>query len=209
MDLVILDYNFPKHDGMFLLRELRESGHTTPVLVWTGQDDSGLAVDLMKNGAADFLPKAGLTSQRLSVSIRHALRRRASELAAGAVQEALRASDELNRRILECTHESVVVLDLAGHILLMSRAARELLEIPDLSLVHHRGWVDLWPEGEHRTAARNALLSAAQGAVGRFVGLGPSLSGAPLWWRVAVTPVLDADGKPERMVALGMLVPGP
>jgi phosphoserine phosphatase RsbU/P len=208
-DLILLDYNFPRHDGMFLLRELREAGLTVPVIMLTAQEDTALAVELMKSGATDFVSKSGLTAQRLALAVRHALRIRASELAAHAIQEALRASEELNRRILEGSHDRIEVLDLDGHVLAMSRIGREALEIADLSLVHRRGWLDLWPAGEHRTAASAALATATLGKAGRFVGLGPSLSGRAVWWSVVVCPVMGADGKAERLLAISRELPAP
>src|SRR5690606_20387338 len=81
-DVVVLDYSFPRHDGLTVLHELHEIDPRLPVIVMTGRDGSELAVRLMKAGAVDYLPKSTITPERLAQSIRHALRLRASEIAA-------------------------------------------------------------------------------------------------------------------------------
>jgi PAS domain S-box-containing protein len=200
VDVVLLDYSFPKHDGMWVLRNIRELDIFVPVVVLTGHDDTALAVDLMKSGAVDYIAKGTLTPQRLGQSVRHALRLRASELATRAAQEALRASEEFNRRVLEASHDCIKVLDLDGRILSMSPVGLRTLGIADFSQVRGRSWLDFW-QGEDRHAAEAALAAAAAGKIGRFVGLCPATDGTPMWWDVVLSPVLAASGEPERLVA--------
>jgi sigma-B regulation protein RsbU (phosphoserine phosphatase) len=200
VDVVLLDYQFPKHDGLLVLRGLREQGGVVPVVVLTGHDETELAVDLMKNGAVDYIAKGSLTPQRLGHSVRHALRLRASELATRAAQEALRASEEFNRRILESSHDCIKVLDVDGNILMMSPVGLEVLGLSDPSQVRGRSWLDLWQD-EHRAGAEAALATAAAGMGGGFVGRCPARDGTPIWFDVVLSPVLAASGEPERLVA--------
>jgi signal transduction histidine kinase len=72
-DCVVTDYRLPGIDGLRLLRTMRSSGITASVLVLTGQGDEEVAVELMKAGAADYLSKHNLTSDRLGRSIRYAV----------------------------------------------------------------------------------------------------------------------------------------
>ena len=75
-DAILLDFGLPGGDGLELLREARGGGVDTPVIVLTGQGDEALAVELMKAGATDYLQKGLLTAERLSQSLRQALRLR-------------------------------------------------------------------------------------------------------------------------------------
>ncbi|PCC68538.1 PAS domain S-box-containing protein [Nannocystis exedens] len=200
VEVVLLDYQFPRHDGLVVLRGLRELDVFVPAIVLTGHEDTALAVELMKNGAVDYIAKGALTPQRLGQSIRHALRLRASELATRAAQEALRASEEFSRRILESSHDGIVVLDLEGRMLSISPGGLRMLGAAEPGQLRGRPWVDLWSSA-HRQEVAEALATARAGKVGRVVGLGPALDGASMWWDVIVSPVLAASGKPERLVA--------
>jgi PAS domain S-box-containing protein len=62
------------------------------VVIFTGRGDEDIAVELMKAGASDYLPKASLTPERLAAAIRHAL-----ELARTAAARR-RAEDELREQ---------------------------------------------------------------------------------------------------------------
>ena len=72
-DCILLDYRLPRTDGLTLLRMLRGSGVTLPVVVLTGLGDEEVAVELMKAGAADYLNKNTLTPERLERSLRYAI----------------------------------------------------------------------------------------------------------------------------------------
>ena len=65
----------------------------------------------------------------------------------------------------------------------------------------HKSWIEFW-EGEHRQAAQAAIALARAGEAAKFVGFFRTLRGEPKWWDVAVSPILDANGKPERLLAV-------
>ncbi|MGQ9588845.1 MAG: sigma-54-dependent transcriptional regulator [Planctomycetota bacterium] len=56
-DLILLDLKLPDGTGLDLLRELREAGDLTPVLLITGCGELEAAIDAMKEGAADYIRK--------------------------------------------------------------------------------------------------------------------------------------------------------
>ncbi len=56
-DLVILDWWLPGEDGLSLLRQLRQSGKTTPVLFLTARDAVRDRVEGLTSGADDYLCK--------------------------------------------------------------------------------------------------------------------------------------------------------
>jgi signal transduction histidine kinase len=70
-DCVLLDYYLPGIAGLALLERVRAAAPDTPVVIFTGRGDEEIAVELMKGGAADYLPKASLTPERLAASLRH------------------------------------------------------------------------------------------------------------------------------------------
>jgi DNA-binding NtrC family response regulator len=56
-DLVLLDLQMPRLDGMQVLEQLREAGNNVPVVIITAHGSVPNAVKAMKLGAIDFLAK--------------------------------------------------------------------------------------------------------------------------------------------------------
>lgn len=57
VDLLITDIRMPKIDGIQLVRQLDTMGHRPMVLVVSGYDDFSYAVEMLRNGASDYLLK--------------------------------------------------------------------------------------------------------------------------------------------------------
>ena len=75
-DCILLDYQLPGTDGFELLVELREVlGVKTPVVVLTGEGSEMVAVEAMKRGATDYLPKSLLAPDTLLRVITQAVER--------------------------------------------------------------------------------------------------------------------------------------
>ncbi|MEB0033045.1 diguanylate cyclase [Undibacterium sp. RTI2.1] len=75
-DCILLDYQLPGTNGFELLVELRESlGIKTPVVMLTGEGNEMVAVEAMKRGASDYLPKSLLAPDTLMRVIIQAVER--------------------------------------------------------------------------------------------------------------------------------------
>jgi DNA-binding NtrC family response regulator len=73
--LMLLDLEMPRMGGLELLRTLRAEGFDFPVVVITAHGSIEAAVEAMKEGAYDFLPKP-FDAQHLDLVVRKALDRR-------------------------------------------------------------------------------------------------------------------------------------
>ena len=61
-DVVILDVMLPKLDGFGVLRRLRQSGSTIPVLMLTARSDLSDRVEGLESGADYYLTKSNMMS---------------------------------------------------------------------------------------------------------------------------------------------------
>ncbi len=74
-DLVLLDLQMPEMDGMEVLHRLRKNFPDLPVVILTAHGTIGQAVEAMKQGAYDFLPKP-CKPDHILVVLKKALERR-------------------------------------------------------------------------------------------------------------------------------------
>lgn len=79
-DFVLLDYFLGSHSGLELLRLANLIQLGKPIIVMTSNNSPELDDMLMKEGAADFIPKDELSTSLLDRSIRHAIERKQAEL---------------------------------------------------------------------------------------------------------------------------------
>lgn len=70
-DVVTLDYTLPDMTGKEVLAKIQEKIPDTHVIVISAQDDISTAIELMKNGAYDYIMKAPDTREKLSNIIRN------------------------------------------------------------------------------------------------------------------------------------------
>ena len=63
--LISLDYNLPDMTGLEVLKQIREFNPDLPVVIVSGQQDVGTAIELLKKGAYDYVLKDQDTKERL------------------------------------------------------------------------------------------------------------------------------------------------
>ncbi len=86
-DLVLLDYRLPDADGVDLLRAFVE--RHVPVVMLTGMEAPEVIVEVMREGAHDYLTKGRLTEDGLERAIANAVEKAALRRALDAQQRAL------------------------------------------------------------------------------------------------------------------------
>jgi len=74
-DCVLLDLGLPDGDGFTLLRSLRAGGDPTPVIAITARDELSNKINVLNDGADDYLVKP-FETEELAARIRAVLRRR-------------------------------------------------------------------------------------------------------------------------------------
>ena len=122
--VVVSDVRMPGMDGIAFFAALREIDPDLPVILTTGHGDVAMAVEAMKNGAADFLTKpyssadliravrAAATRRALALENR-LLREQAGRSAASAIPGASEAAQRL-RSVIEGVARSEIDVVLTG-----------------------------------------------------------------------------------------------
>ena len=117
-------------------------------------------------------------------------------------EQALWDAAEFQRRLIACSQDCIKVLDLEGRLLWMNEGGMQALEICELGPFVNSSWIEFW-EGEDAKAAQAAVEVARKGGTGRFTGyFATTTTKQPRWWDVVVSPIRNAEGKPERLLAV-------
>src|SRR4030043_1130142 len=129
IDVVLLDLMMPGMSGIEVLDQVRTIDPNLLVVVITGYATVESAVEAMKKGAYDFIPKP-FTPDQLRIVVRRALERRALQKEADFLrkerEKSLRdiATEKSKvKTIINCMGDGVLVCDQDGSIVLTKRAA--------------------------------------------------------------------------------------
>ncbi|WP_205790211.1 PAS domain-containing protein [Microvirga makkahensis] len=121
--------------------------------------------------------------------------------------EALRASEEFNRRILDSSSDCIKVLDSDARLQFMSQGGMQVMEVDNFGTIQGCDWRSFWSGPEHGKA-RQAVETALAGGTARFQGPTPTAKGTPKWWDVAVTPIRGAHGEVEKLLSVSRDITG-
>jgi len=113
IDLVLTDYKMPEKNGMDVLREVKKINPEIAVIIMTAFGDIGTAVQVMKEGAFDYLTKPILELDELEMTIRKALERKRLISENKELRERLQDKYRFNE-IIYGSPEMEEVLNIAG-----------------------------------------------------------------------------------------------
>ena len=139
-DAIISDFDLPQFNAKDALALLQDQHLDIPFIVVSGAIGEETAVDLMKNGAADYLLKDRLA--RLPQVLAHAVNARFLRAERLTGEKDLRESEERMRAILESALDAVITMDSEGRIVEFNPAAEKIFGFPRDAAIGER-MVDL------------------------------------------------------------------
>ena len=93
-DLLVADLRLPGINGMEVIKQVKEEKPETEVIVITGYGTTSTAVEAMKLGVHDFLPKP-FTEDQIKASINEALKEHFEKLTEAVIKEAETEEEKL------------------------------------------------------------------------------------------------------------------
>ena len=146
-DVVLADFNLPQWRGTEALKTLKQQGRDIPFILVTGTLGDELAVDCIKQGAADYVLKDRLA--RLPVAVRRALEEKALQREQARIEQRLReVVQDLDAIVWEADAET-------WQFSLVSQRAENILGYPVSQwFTEPNFWLNhIHPDDRERTAA--------------------------------------------------------
>ncbi|GJL68605.1 MAG: hypothetical protein NPIRA06_12400 [Nitrospirales bacterium] len=129
-DVILLDLNLPETNGLETLKRIRSANSAIPLVVLTVNEDEPLALEAIKLGAQDYLPKSSMNAVLLSRILHYAMEREKNER--------IRRENERKYRLFVdgATGLAFIMLDLEGNITHWNSGAERLLGYTEDAALH-------------------------------------------------------------------------
>ena len=117
-DLLVADLRLPDIDGMEVIKQVKEAKPETEVIVITGYGTTATAVEAMKLGVHDFLPKP-FTEDQIKSAIDEALKEHVEKSAEAVIQKAETEEEKLiqKREVLGVLSRTAEDADFWGDLM--------------------------------------------------------------------------------------------
>jgi two-component system, cell cycle sensor histidine kinase and response regulator CckA len=115
-DCILLDYELPDRNGLEVMAHWNQLGEPGAVVMLTAFGGEELAVQAMKAGAADYLPKRQVSPETLSYAVANAIQKFEMQRRIDQYRVVLERSERRYEALLECMPQMVWVADASGAI---------------------------------------------------------------------------------------------
>jgi PAS domain S-box-containing protein len=153
-DFYFIDYHLTNKTGLDLLTEAMIDSCEAPIILLTGKGNPTVDKKAMQLGAADYLVKSELTSEKLERSIRYALERMNT-------LRKLRHSEWQYRNLFERTRDVIFIVDRQLRIQKINEAATSLLGYTAGELLH-MSLFDFFAHTDNKNWFGNKLLQTGR-----------------------------------------------
>lgn len=125
-DIVLLDYSLPEMNGLDVLRNIKKMQLELPVIITTGHGSEDIAVQIMKEGAFDYVIKKEDYIERIPYVIKESLQQCLFEKEKMKLESQLRESDERYGNLFETSLDGIIILNPETKILSVNPASTKI-----------------------------------------------------------------------------------
>lgn len=119
-DIVLLDLNLPDSRGIETFNIMNSHAPEMPIIILTGLLDEELAINIVAEGAQDYLVKGNIDKQLLSRSIKYSIERKRIEMD-------LRKSEEKYRAMVEKIESGLFLINSKNEINYVNNQMADML----------------------------------------------------------------------------------
>lgn len=170
-DVILCDFRLPGTTGLDLLREIKKQEKDIPFVVITSSGDDRIAVELMKEGAADYIRKDESFVEAVPLVIRKVIEQSRQRQERRRIEEALKDSEQRYRMLVEHMPAVTYLCEINEDrsLIFISAQIEALLGIPAQACIDNpRFWSGhLYPDDRQRVLGE---LRSCHARLKPFVG---------------------------------------
>ncbi len=185
-DIMLLDLNLPDSQGIDTFNTMNMHAPEVPIIILTGLLDEDLAINIVSEGAQDYLVKGQIDKQLLSRSIKYSIERKRIEID-------LRKSEEKYRSMVEKLESGLFLIDSQNKINYVNTQMADMLgyKMDDLMNQNVFNFIN--------KSCRNVFkkhLKVNDKHIGQTYEIQfLNKEGTPLWVLVSTSPLHKATGE--------------
>ena len=194
VSLLILDNGLPDMKGIEVVERIRKVREPIPFVTITGNGDERVAVQLMKQGARDYIVKDGAFLEAFPLSVAKVLEQLSLEKRLAAAETDLRHSEEHFRMLVQSISDHAIFrLNRDGTIASWNTGAERITGFKSAEIIS-RKLSDLTPPDD-RSSSSAFLAAVTHDDKVDFEGWRLRKDGSRFWAYSVISPVRGADGE--------------
>ncbi len=198
-DVVLCDHSLASFNSVEALQIINESADKIPFILVTATVSEKFAVNVMKQGAFDYILKDRL--QRLPVAVQNAMEKKKAEKEKQLFLDDLKYSEERYRKIVETAQEGIWQIDENNRTIFVNKKMCEILEYSEEEMMGRENYFFMDEAGKQ--IALKELERRKKGIKENIDMQFVTKSGKHIWTNISANPIFDAIGNYKG--ALGMI----
>lgn len=203
-DLMLLDLHLQDMGGRQVVEELSTRHKSVPFIIITGQGDERVAVEVMKQGALDYLVKDGQFLEYVPALIQRAISQLDKDRRLVLAEEALRQEHAFSAAVLRTSGAIMIVLDASGRVVQINEACEKVSGYSAGDVIGKSMWESLLPLDVWESSKLRFSPQAASPENREYEGVLLTKQGDLRMVAWNITALKNQDGTAEYVIASGL-----